>query len=65
MQSYAYGDTSGDYNMLKLISNPTAINPTKELLLKILEDDELKEKINIILERKDVVYKLRPEHIEI
>ncbi len=64
-QSYAYGDTSGDYNMLKSISSPTAINPTKELLLMILSDDELKEKINIMLERKDVVYKLRPEHIEI
>jgi HAD superfamily hydrolase (TIGR01490 family) len=64
-QSYAYGDTSGDYTMLKSISNPTAINPTKELLLMILEDNELKDKINIMLERKDVVYKLRPEHIEI
>ena len=65
LQSYAYGDTSGDYTMLKSISHPTAINPTKELLLMILADDELKEKINIMLERKDVVYKLRPEHIEI
>ncbi|MCB2311777.1 HAD-IB family hydrolase [Clostridium tagluense] len=64
-QSYAYGDTSGDYTMLKSISNPTAINPTKELLLMILNDDELKEKINIMIERKDVVYKLHPEHIEI
>lgn len=64
-KSYAYGDTSGDYTMLSLISNPTVINPTKELLLKILSDDELKEKINIIIERKDVVYRLRPEHIEI
>ncbi|GCD11147.1 HAD-IB family hydrolase [Clostridium tagluense] len=64
-QSYAYGDTSGDYTMLKSISNPTAINPTKELLLMILNDDELKEKINIMIERKDVVYKLRPEHIDI
>ncbi len=51
--------------MLKLISNPTAINPTKELLLKILDDDELKEKISIMLERKDVVYSLRPEDIKI
>jgi len=64
-QSYAYGDTSGDVTMLKLISHPTAINPTKELLLNILDDEELKEKISIILERKDVVYRLRPEHIEI
>jgi HAD superfamily hydrolase (TIGR01490 family) len=64
-KSYAYGDTSGDYTMLSLISHPTVINPTKELLLKILSDDGLKEKINIIIERKDVVYRLRPEHIEI
>lgn len=64
-KSYAYGDTSGDYNMLSLISHPTVINPTKELLLKILSDDKLREKINIIIERKDVVYRLRPEHIEI
>ncbi|MBU3111905.1 HAD-IB family hydrolase [Clostridium lacusfryxellense] len=64
-QSYAYGDTSGDFNMLKLISNPTAVNPTKELLLKILDDPELKEKISIMLERKDVVYSLRPEDIKI
>ncbi|MGH4051442.1 MAG: HAD-IB family hydrolase [Clostridium sp.] len=64
-QSYAYGDTSGDFNMLKLISNPTAVNPTKELLLKIFNDDELKNKISIMLERKDVVYSLRPEDIKI
>jgi len=64
-QSYAYGDTSGDYTMLKSISNPTAVNPTRELLLNILDDDELKEKISIMLERKDVVYSLRPEHIKI
>jgi HAD superfamily hydrolase (TIGR01490 family) len=64
-QSYAYGDTSGDYTMLNSISQPTVINPTKELLLKILQDHELREKINIIIERKDVVYRLRPEHIEI
>ena len=48
-QSYAYGDTSGDYTMLTSISQPTVINPTKELLLKILEDHELREKINIII----------------
>ena len=64
-QSYAYGDTSGDYTMLKLTNHPTAMNPTKELLLMILADVELKEKINIMVERKDVVYKLSPDHIEI
>lgn len=64
-ESYAYGDTSGDYTMLDAISHPTVINPTRELLLKILEDTKLREKINIIIERKDVVYKLRAEHIDI
>lgn len=64
-QSYAYGDTSGDFSMLKSTEHPTAINPTRELLTKILEDEELKKKINIIVERKDVVYKLKPDCIEI
>lgn len=57
-KSYAYGDTSGDFSMLKMVGNPFAINPTKELITKILEDEALKNKINIIVERKDVVYKL-------
>lgn len=63
-ESYAYGDTTGDFSMFKTIQYPTAINPTKELLTKILQDTNLKKKINIIVERKDVVYKLKPDHIE-
>lgn len=63
-QSYAYGDTSGDYSMLKAVRYPTAMNPTKELLSKIIEDSDLKEKINIIVERKDLVYKLDPDCIQ-
>lgn len=59
-KSYAYGDTHGDYRMLKRVGNPTAINPSKELLCDIKKDENLKEKINIILERKDVVYKINP-----
>ena len=27
--SYAYGDTSGDFTMFKSVGNPYAINPTK------------------------------------
>ena len=34
------------------------MNPTKELITKIMDDEELKKKINIIVERKDVTYKL-------
>lgn len=56
-RSYAYGDTSGDFCMFKLVGYPVCVNPTKELLKEILED-EIKEKIKIIVERKDVVYTL-------
>lgn len=63
--SYAYGDTSGDYTMFKSVSCPFAINPTKELIGKIKEDNNLKEKINLIVERKDVTYKLDMNSIEI
>lgn len=57
-QSFAYGDTSGDFNMLDLVGNPYAINPTRELLTKIMNSDEIKEKIKVIVERKDVTYNL-------
>lgn len=57
-QSYAYGDTTGDLTMFQMVGNPVAINPTKELLGRILEDETLKKEIQIIVERKDVTYKL-------
>ncbi|MGL5417254.1 MAG: HAD-IB family hydrolase [Clostridium sp.] len=63
-QSYAYGDTSGDYTMFKEVANPYCMNPTKELLKLALEDDELRERINIVVERKDVTYKLKVDDIE-
>lgn len=56
--SFAYGDTNGDFNMLKKVGNPVAINPSKELLENIKSTEELNKKITIILERKDVIYKL-------
>lgn len=56
--SYAYGDTSGDYAMLKSVGNPVAINPTKELLRKIHNDTQLFEKIQVVVERKDMIYHL-------
>ena len=56
--SFAYGDTSGDVTMFKYVGIPYAINPTKELLSKVLEDKEIKEKIKVIVERKDVTYNL-------
>ena len=56
--SYAYGDTSGDITMFKSVGKPFAINPTRELLQKIMENKEIKEKIKIIVERKDVTYNM-------
>lgn len=56
--SYAYGDTNGDYSMLRLVGNPVAVNPTRELLSHIENDDQLKEKFTVIVERKDVTYRL-------
>ncbi len=59
-RSYAYGDTTGDFSMLKMMGNPIAINPNKELLLAIRADEDLKERATIIVERKNVIYKLNP-----
>lgn len=64
-QSYGYGDTSGDFTMLKMVGHPFAINPTRELLSKIQADEELREKVTIIVERKDVTYKLNIDQLNI
>lgn len=57
-QSYAYGDTTGDFSMLSLMGNPIAINPNDALLQLIKEDEKLKDTASIIIERKNVVYKV-------
>nr|WP_307775648.1 HAD family hydrolase [uncultured Cetobacterium sp.] len=57
-ESYAYGDTNGDYSMLSLVGHPRAINPSRELLEKIKTDKKLKEKAEIYVERKDVIYRV-------
>lgn len=63
-KSYAYGDTAGDYTMFKHVKHPYCINPTKELLQKVLKDRDLIEKINVVVERKDVIYNLDIEDIQ-
>lgn len=55
-QSYAYGDTNGDFLMLSKVGHPIAINPNEELLEKIAK--ELSDRIEIRVERKNVVYKI-------
>lgn len=57
-QSYAYGDTAGDYSMLHAVGHPTCFNPTKELLSLVAATKALKAKIKIVIERKDVVYEV-------
>lgn len=63
--SYAYGDTAGDFSMLELVKYPICVNPTKELINKVLSDKETREKIQIIVERKDVVYKMDKDSISV
>jgi len=63
-QCYAYGDTTGDLMMLSLVGHPYAINPTKSLIEKIKESEELSKKIVIIVERKDMIYKIPLDAID-
>ncbi len=51
--SYAIGDTESDAAMLKLVQNPIAFNPNKKLYNIALENNW-----NIVVERKDVIYKI-------
>ncbi len=61
LNSFSYGDTTGDLSMLKMVGNPVAINPNKALFLTIRNDSTLKEKIDIVVERKNVIYKIDPD----
>lgn len=54
--SFAYGDTNGDITMFELVGNPHAINPSFELIKKLYDDESLREKAVINIERKDVNY---------
>lgn len=63
--SFAYGDTTGDFTMLDLVGHPFAINPTRELITKIQGSTQLKNKITIIVERKDVTYQMRMDTLEL
>lgn len=60
-KSFAYGDTTGDLSMLKIVGNPVAVNPVKKLLQAIKKDENLSKKARIIIERKDVIYRTTPE----
>lgn len=64
-KSYAYGDTAGDFTMFEMVNFPVCVNPTKELLKKVLNSEKTKNKVKIVVERKDVVYSLVPQCIDI
>lgn len=59
--SFAYGDTTGDLSMLRMVRNPIAINPNKDFFNCIKNDPELSKKTMIVVERKDIVYKLNSD----
>ena len=44
--------------MFKAVKNAIAINPAKKLLKKIKNNERLKKKVTIIVERKDIIYQL-------
>ena len=47
--------------MLRRFGNAYTINPSKKLLERIKKDEELSKKVNVIVERKDVIYKLKAD----
>ena len=63
-ECYSYGDTNGDFTMFENTGHPNAINPTRELLDRIRGNEEVMKKINVIVERKDVIYHLDINHID-
>lgn len=56
--SYAYGDTTGDLSMLGMVGNPVAINPNRDLFNSIKKNQKISDRISIIIERKDMIYKV-------
>lgn len=55
-KSHAYGDTNGDFSMFEKVGNAHAINPSFELIDRLYNDKNLKDKTKIHVERKDVNY---------
>jgi HAD superfamily hydrolase (TIGR01490 family) len=54
--SIAVGDSEGDITMLGMVERPIAFNPSKQLF-----DHARQQGWEIVVERKNVVYKLSPE----
>ena len=59
-ESYAYGDSSGDVNMLEMVGFPTCVDPTKELITIAKASPFLSKNLQVVVERKDMIYKFKP-----
>ncbi len=57
--SYAVGDSKSDVPMLEMVQRPVAFNPDRELYAIALE-----KRWQIVIERKNVVYRLEPHRKE-
>lgn len=63
-KSYAYGDTTGDISMFEKVGNPVAINPAARLIKYFKENKKLQNKMKIVIERKNVIYKLEGKKLD-
>jgi hypothetical protein len=48
-----------------MVKYPICVNPTNELIKKVMENNHTKDRVKVIVERKDVVYSLTAEDIHI
>jgi len=55
--SWAVGDSKSDIAMLEMVDNPVAFNPDKKLF-----DEAQKQGWRVVIERKNMVYKLEQKH---
>lgn len=64
--SHAYGDTNGDFTMFEDVGYAHAINPSFELIDKLYNNEKVRNKTTIHVERKDVnyIFKLKDMIIE-
>lgn len=63
--SWSYGDTAADISMFELTGYPNLINPTKELIQLIKQDEVLMKRSLCIVERKDVIYRMNLREVEL
>jgi phosphoserine phosphatase len=45
--------------MLSMVKHPTTINPTRELIEQVKEVPDFAQRLQVVIERKDMIYKLR------